>query len=84
MRKLFGTDGIRAIAGESPLDPKTIYAVGLALAHQVNGTHRQLRILLGMDTRESSSSIAAVLSAGLIEGGAAVDSAGVITTPAIA
>jgi phosphoglucosamine mutase len=32
-RKLFGTDGIRAIAGESPLDPTTIFAVGLALAH---------------------------------------------------
>ena len=84
MRKLFGTDGIRAIAGESPLDPKTIYAAGLALAHQVNGSHRQPRILLGMDTRESSNWIAAVLSAGLAEGGAAVESAGVITTPAIA
>jgi nicotinamidase-related amidase len=32
-RKLFGTDGIRAVAGESPLDPTTIYAVGLALGH---------------------------------------------------
>ena len=32
-RKLFGTDGIRAVAGESPLDPTTIYSVGLALAH---------------------------------------------------
>ena len=29
MKKLFGTDGIRAVAGESPLDPTTIYAVGL-------------------------------------------------------
>ena len=37
MRKLFGTDGIRAVAGEAPLDAKTIYAVGLALAHQLNG-----------------------------------------------
>ena len=35
MRKLFGTDGIRAVAGEAPLDAKTIYAVGLALAHQL-------------------------------------------------
>jgi phosphoglucosamine mutase len=84
MRKLFGTDGIRAIAGESPLDPKSIYCVGLALAHQVNGSAHPPRILLGMDTRESSSWIAAVLSAGLAEGGAAVESAGVITTPAIA
>ncbi|HLJ77764.1 MAG TPA: phosphoglucosamine mutase [Acidobacteriaceae bacterium] len=84
MRKLFGTDGIRAVAGEAPLDAKTIYAVGLALAHQVNGTHHAPRIVLGMDTRESSAWIAAVIAAGLGEGGAAVENAGVITTPGIA
>src|ERR1019366_8628914 len=32
MKKLFGTDGIRGIAGQPPLDPNTIHAVGLALA----------------------------------------------------
>lgn len=84
MRKLFGTDGIRAVAGEPPLDAKTIHAVGLALAHQVKGTHGEPRVLIGMDTRESSSWIAATLAAGLRAGGAAVESAGVITTPAIA
>lgn len=84
MRKLFGTDGIRAVAGESPLDAKTIYAVGLALAHQVNGTNHQPRVLLGMDTRESSPWIAAVIAAGVGDGGACVENAGVITTPAIA
>jgi len=80
MRKLFGTDGIRGVAGQAPLDATTIYAVGLALAHQVNGG----RVVLGMDTRESSTWIAATLAAGLREGGAAVENAGVITTPAIA
>ncbi len=84
MRKLFGTDGIRGIAGEAPLDARTIYAVGLALSHQVNGTYHHPRILLGMDTRESSEWIAALISAGLAEGGAIVENAGVITTPAIA
>jgi phosphoglucosamine mutase len=84
MRKLFGTDGIRAVAGESPLDPKTIYAVGLALAHQLQKGSHQPRVILGMDTRESSEWIAGVLAAGLAEGGAATESAGVITTPAIA
>ena len=39
-RKLFGTDGIRAVAGESPLDPTTIYSVGLALAHTLRKTPR--------------------------------------------
>ena len=81
MKKLFGTDGIRAVAGQSPLDPRTIHAIGLALAKSL-GTNP--KILLGMDTRESSESIAAALTAGLTEGGATVENAGVITTPAIA
>jgi phosphoglucosamine mutase len=84
MRKLFGTDGIRAVAGESPLDPKTIYAVGLALAHQLKANSHQPTIILGMDTRESGPWIAATLAAGLLEGGAKVESAGIVTTPAIA
>ena len=84
MRTLFGTDGIRAVAGEPPLDPKTIYAVGIALAHQIKMNSHQPSIILGMDTRESSERIAAVLSAGLNEGGAKVESAGVITTPGVA
>jgi phosphoglucosamine mutase len=84
MKKLFGTDGIRAIAGQSPLDALTIYAIGLALAHTLSIKTPSPRVLLGMDTRESSEWIAATLTAGLIEGGASVESAGVITTPAIA
>ena len=83
MRKLFGTDGIRCVAGQPPLDAKTIYAIGLALAHSLkNGAAP--RIVLGMDTRESSTWIAAAITAGLEAGGATVESAGVITTPAIA
>jgi len=84
MKKLFGTDGIRAIAGQSPLDAPTIYAIGLALAHTLSIKTSSPRVLLGMDTRESSEWIAATLTAGLIRGGASVESAGVITTPAIA
>lgn len=84
MRKLFGTDGIRGIAGQSPLDPKTIYAVGMALAHQVKASNSHPRLVLGMDTRESSGWIAAALSAGIASAGASVENAGVITTPAIA
>src|ERR1700679_3601738 len=84
MKKLFGTDGIRAVAGQSPLDAATIYAIGLALAHTLAAKTASPRVLLGMDTRESSEDIAATLTAGLLAGGASVESAGVITTPAIA
>ncbi len=81
MKKLFGTDGIRAVAGQAPLDPATVYATGLALAHHLGVS---TRVLLGQDTRESSDWIAAALTAGLAAGGASVESAGVITTPAVA
>src|ERR1700733_13617666 len=84
MKKLFGTDGIRSIAGEAPLDPSTVYAIGLALAHTLAARSPMPRVLLGMDTRESSDWIAATLTAGLSAGGSSVESAGVITTPAVA
>ncbi len=81
MKRLFGTDGIRAIAGQPPLDAPTVHAIGLALAHHLGA---KPKVLLGMDTRESGPWIAATLTAGLIAGGATVESAGVITTPAVA
>jgi phosphoglucosamine mutase len=84
MKKLFGTDGIRAVAGQPPLDAATIYAIGLALATTLGRESAAPKVLLGMDTRESSEWIAATLTAGLAAGGASVESAGVITTPAIA
>jgi phosphoglucosamine mutase len=84
MRKLFGTDGIRAVAGEAPLDPPTIFATGLALASSLKRLYPQPRVLLGADTRESSPWISAVISAGLCRGGAEVLNAGVITTPGVA
>jgi phosphoglucosamine mutase len=81
MRKLFGTDGIRAVAGVAPLDKRTIFAIGFALAARLGP---KPRIVLGMDTRESGPWIAATLTAGLRSAGAEVASAGIITTPAIA
>jgi phosphoglucosamine mutase len=81
MRKMFGTDGIRAVAGKAPLDKRTVYAVGKALAHSLG---KNPRVVMGMDTRESGPWIAATLASGLRAGGAGVESAGVITTPAIA
>ena len=77
-RKLFGTDGIRAVAGEAPLDPTTIYCVGLALAHSLRKTTAQPKVLVGRDTRESGPWIAATLAAGLRKAGALVESAGVV------
>ena len=82
-RKLFGTDGIRGIAGEPPLDARTIYATGLALGHSMRGRFEP-RVILGRDTRESSTWIAATITAALRETGVSVESAGVVPTPAVA
>jgi phosphoglucosamine mutase len=82
LRKLFGTDGIRGVAGEYPLDRKTVHAIGRALGdHLPEGEHR---VLIGQDTRQSSAWMGDTLAAGLLESGARVESAGVIPTPGIA
>jgi phosphoglucosamine mutase len=85
-RKLFGTDGIRAEAGQYPLDAATIYATGLALGHSLRNSVRGSlpRVILGRDTRESGPWIAAMLAAGLRKTGVRVESAGVVPTPAVA
>jgi len=84
MRKLFGTDGIRGVAGAAPLDVPTIYATGIALASSLASLQAHPQVLLGADTRESSPWISAVIAAGLKAGGAEVENAGVITTPGVA
>jgi len=82
LRKLFGTDGIRGVAGEYPLDQQTVYAIGRALGHHLPAGPR--RVVIGQDTRESSAWIADTLASGLKDTGVETCSAGVITTPGIA
>jgi phosphoglucosamine mutase len=82
LRKLFGTDGIRGVAGEYPLDKKTVYAVGRALGDHLPAGPR--RVVIGQDTRESSGWMADTLAVGLRTAGVETASAGVVPTPAIA
>jgi phosphoglucosamine mutase len=82
LRKLFGTDGIRGVAGEYPLDKNTIFDIGRALGDHLPSGPR--RVVIGQDTRESSGWIADTLAAGLEFSGVVVESAGVITTPGVA
>ena len=84
MRRLFGTDGIRGVAGEYPLDQRTVLAVGRALGQRLAARESAARVLIGQDTRESSSEISSALAAGLESARVEVVSAGVITTPGIA
>jgi phosphoglucosamine mutase len=78
--KLFGTDGIRARAGEFPLNAAAIVAIGQALGERLAG-----RVLIGQDTRVSSPWIFELLKEGFTRSGkATIENAGVIPTPAVA
>ncbi len=83
-RQLFGTDGIRGVAGAYPLDRATVYAIGRALGQRLAERDQQARVIIGQDTRESSAWISEVLAAGLEAAQVNVVSAGVITTPGVA
>src|SRR5712675_3250476 len=83
-RQLFGTDGIRGVAGEFPLTAESTYLIGRALGHDLLRTVRRAQAVIGQDTRESSQWIADRVSAGLAAVGVEVHSAGVITTPGVA
>jgi phosphoglucosamine mutase len=83
-KQLFGTDGIRGVAGESPLDRRTVHAVGLALGKDLMMRGTPGEALIGMDTRESGPWIAAELAAGLAAAGIRSRFAGVVTTPGVA
>ena len=84
MDTLFGTDGIRGVAGESPLDPRTIVAVGRAAGEYVRQTGADGKVLLGADTRESSPGVMRLLAGGLAVAEVECISAGVIPTPGVA
>ncbi len=83
-RKLFGTDGVRGVAGRDPLDHETVRRLGAALIRALPHGTRSPRILVGGDTRESGVWIEAELAHGAVGEGATVTSAGIVPTPAIA
>lgn len=83
-RQLFGTDGIRGVAGEFPLTPQSTFAIGRALGHDLLRADSHARVVIGQDTRESSRWIADRVTTGLASVGVGVKSAGVITTPGVA
>lgn len=83
-RQLFGTDGIRGVAGEFPLDAATVYSIGRALGERIPAEGPGRRVVIGMDTRESSPWMVGTLAGGLAAAGAQAVSAGVITTPGVA
>ena len=86
-KELFGTDGIRGLPGKYPLDDATLFRTGVALGQYLSEHHdatKSLRVLIGMDTRESGPEIAGCIAQGLRVAGVEPVSAGIMTTPGVA
>jgi len=83
-RELFGTDGIRGVAGEYPLNRDVAFALGAALGGWAKENSPHPEVLIGMDTRESGPWLAEMVAGGLASLGVAARFAGLITTPGVA
>jgi phosphoglucosamine mutase len=84
IRQLFGTDGIRGVAGEFPLTRDSVYWIARALGHDLLRVNPKARVVIGQDTRVSGRWIADRFLQGLASVAVETRSAGVITTPGIA
>jgi phosphoglucosamine mutase len=72
------------VAGEYPLDQRTVYAFGAALGDDLTRNGEKPEVLIGADTRESGGWIAEMVAGGLASRGVRSRFAGVITTPGVA
>ena len=85
MGELFGTDGIRGIANQYPLDCETALKAGRAIAAYFDGEKQAPgRIIIGQDTRISGNMLVSALAAGICSMGKDVYLSGVLPTPGVA
>ncbi len=78
-RKLFGTDGVRGVAGEV-LTAELALSLGSAVTAESPAQHP--RVLVIRDTRESGQMLEAALAAGITAAGGEVLLGGILPTPA--
>jgi phosphoglucosamine mutase len=78
-RKLFGTDGVRGLAGEF-VTAELALALGRAATEQTGAEHPQ--VLIVRDTRESGEMLEAAMAAGVSAAGGDALLGGVLPTPA--
>lgn len=83
MSRLFGTDGVRGIAGKD-LTPELAFKLGQAGAYVLTGATFKPKILIGRDTRISGYMIEAALTAGICSVGAQAVILGVVPTACVA
>ena len=88
MGKYFGTDGIRAVAGQFPLVDDFITKLGYValreLQAQPSSAHLKPQVIIAQDSRASGPQILKALSRGIQASGANVISIGISPTPSVA
>ncbi|MFB9994387.1 phosphoglucosamine mutase [Deinococcus oregonensis] len=83
-RKYFGTDGVRAVAGEFPLTAAWVMALGAAAGEVLQrASDGKASVVIGKDTRQSGDMLEAALAAGLTSRGVTVIHVGVLPTPGV-
>jgi phosphoglucosamine mutase len=87
--RIFGTDGVRGIANQTPMTSEIALALGRATAHALfQKSHGRLgqppKVVIGKDTRLSGYMLENALSAGFCSMGAQVFLVGPLPTPGIA
>lgn len=82
-KHLFGTDGMRGVALEAPLDQATVARLGVALCDHLRAAGAPVRILMAGDTRASTDTLAEWVGGAFTAAGGEVLWAGVLPTPAV-
>ncbi len=82
-RQFFGTDGVRAVAGEFPLTPAWVMQLGAAAGEVLRARNPRASVVIGKDTRQSGDMLEAALAAGLTSRGVNVTHLGVLPTPGV-
>jgi phosphoglucosamine mutase len=83
-KNLFGTDGIRGVAGEYPITEAVAERLGGAVAFVLGKKGDSETILIGQDTRQSGAGLARASAQGVAAAGFNAQLCGVLPTPAIA
>ncbi len=84
MGRLFGTDGLRGVAREFPLDNATIELLGSILYFFLADRNIERELIIGRDTRESGPYLFEALGRGFGQSGGKILDSGILSTPALA
>jgi len=86
--KLFGTDGIRGTANQFPMVPDVVVKIGQAIGYlirtqRLSSSSKNMKVVIGKDTRLSGYMIEQALASGLNSMGVFVQLVGPLPTPGI-